>query len=417
MIPHSTKNEKVDRLWWFFFRSADPLYDVDWEGLRNLLLDNGTVAQEPPMDFGPMLDRTCPDREALFKRLSRPPTESERLQFLSQKLVGMTAPPLPEPMQIGFLVYLIDLVRCKRGGAWTGEQRVETWLSPVVIPTQTLAKWLLALRIGSTFSTDAFGISVRCPDVGRTVGPDPGPSVHVHEVAPSCQILVKYLQLVDALDGVRSAIDAEDYRAAVAAVLEMRTRFEGQPALSAMDLKNANGVLVNYAANIAFFLASLEDAGASREILKSFTSSGRLARMFSRMVYDISLREGGVAPYQVPLTETENVQVETGEQMVTATMTHFAARLEATIFCATGEKRGLAVFAGVTAAALTDDVRRVYRRNRLLGRQDVAATSLQVLLDLNVLLENVRARGYRGGPLLYAALGLVLYSAFRMAVW
>lgn len=162
---------------------------------------------------------------------------------------------------------------------------------------------------------------------------------------------------------------------------------------------------------------SLQDARASRRILRSFTWNARLARMFARVVYDTSLREGGVAPYQEQPAENENVQVATAEHVITATMKHFAARLEATVFCATGERGGLAVLAGAAAAALVDDVRRAYRRDSILRRQGAAATSLHALLDLNRLVEGVRARGVRGGPLLYAALGLVLYSAFRMTAW
>lgn len=140
-----------------------------------------------------------------------------------------------------------------------------------------------------------------------------------------------------------------------------------------------------------------------------------MTRGFARAVYDVGIRAGDVAPYQEE--PSQPVSRVTAKHVVRATVEHFVKRVRAAIICATGQKRGVASLAEAAAALLTDKVGRIYRRNRLLGRQRTATTSLQVLFNLTILLEKIRVRGFHRGQGIYEAVALILFSAFRMILW
>ncbi|PHJ23271.1 hypothetical protein CSUI_002878 [Cystoisospora suis] len=324
----------------------------------------------------------------------------------------MTAAPLPEPMQIGFLVYLIDLVRCKRGGGWTGEQRVRTGSSTVVIPTKTLAKWLLALRIGSTFSADGYGATIKCSDALSEGSLDAAATgAPLLAVLPSCQLLVEHLKLAGALSGVMESIDKDKYREAFEGVVRLREGLASQAPVSAAAVGRANEAGVAYGASLAHFVLSVPRRGWRVAGLKLHTWNTNLTRRLVDKVYTFVPAAEAPAPHQ-PGPERSSLLFRKTEAVIRDHADFFARRVGASIFCATGERGGVAVFAEAAAGSLVSKLMQWYTWQAPLPSLE-PQSSPKVLSDLTGLLGRIDVKE-TGGVKLYEVLALILYAMARM---
>lgn len=156
-------------------------------------------------------------------------------------------PPAADPMQIAFLVYLIDASECRQQ-EWNDRKAVQVAVpgtdGGLALPQGQLARWLLAAKIGSVFG-------IHDPKSGETCETGRRSSGGKHRL--SCDLLQQYLTLSAAIEGVRSAYAADDVASAheELEVLELSKRLLESPAPEALE--SANTALVQSAAAVAFY--------------------------------------------------------------------------------------------------------------------------------------------------------------------